>query len=252
MTGTPPRRQTGDRICPVKHLPRVKRTAGLKPPRTRSPWFRHDRLAERAGRLNQLRGGQSRLSRGATKEQSESKPPHTRKARTRPSSPDTRKRFRHDQLAERAGRLNQLQGGQSQLSRTATKKQPESKPPHTRKPEPAQVPQTRTRGFDTTHSLTLAGRLNQHQGEQSQLSRTATKKQPESKPPHTRKARTRPSSPDTHKRFRHDRLANARRPAQPTSGRTKPVEPGREERAPRVETTGGQTTNPAPVVFRPW
>ena len=32
----------------------------------------------------------------------------------------------------------------------------------------------------------------------------------------------------------------------------KPVEPGREERATRVETTGGQTTNPAPAVFRPW
>ena len=54
---------------------------------------------------------------------------------------------------------------------------------------------------------------------------------------HTRKARTHPSSPDTRKRFRHDPLADTRRSAQPTSGRTKPVEPDRDEGAVRVETT---------------
>ena len=42
---------------------------------TFSPWFRLDRLAELAGRLNQLWKEQSRLSRAATKEQPESKPP---------------------------------------------------------------------------------------------------------------------------------------------------------------------------------
>ncbi len=56
------------------------------------------------------------------------------------------------------------------LSRTARNERPESTPPHTRQPEPTQVPRTRARGFDTTGSLTLAGRLNQLQGGQSRLS----------------------------------------------------------------------------------
>ncbi len=41
--------------------------------------------------------------------------PHP-KARTRPSSPNMHKRFRHDQLAELAGRLNQLPSHTSRLS----------------------------------------------------------------------------------------------------------------------------------------
>jgi len=44
-------------------------------PNPKPPWFRHDQLAERAGRLNQLPSHTSRLSRTATKEQPESKPP---------------------------------------------------------------------------------------------------------------------------------------------------------------------------------
>ena len=182
MTGTPPRRQTGDRICPVKYLPRVKRTAGLKPPRTRSPWFRHDQLADARRPAQPTSIPTSQLSRAARNEQPESQPPHTRKPEPTQVPQTPARGFDTTHSLTLAGRLNQLQRGQSRLIRAARNEQPESKPPHTRKPEPTQVPQTPARGFDTTHSLTLAGRLNQLQRGQSRLSRAARNEQPESKP----------------------------------------------------------------------
>ena len=252
MTGTPPRRQTGDRICPVKHLPRVKRTAGLKPPRTRSPWFRHDQLADarRSAQPTSERAKPVEPDRDEEAARVETTP-HP-KTRTHPSSPNTHKRFRHDPLAD-ARRTAQPTSGR-------TKPVEPDRDEEAARVETTPHPKTRTRpSSPNTHKRFRHDRL-------ADARRTAQPTSGKAKPvepgrdeeaarvettPHP-KARTRPSSPDTHKRFRHDPLANARRPAQPTSGRTKLVEPGREERAPRVETTGGQTTNPAPVVFRPW
>ena len=69
-------------------------------PRTRSPWFRHALLADARRSAQPTSTPTSRLSRTARNEQSESKPPHTRQPEPDPNSPDTRKRFRHDPLAD--------------------------------------------------------------------------------------------------------------------------------------------------------
>jgi len=47
------------------------------------------------------------------------------------------------------------------LNRVAAKEQPESKPPAPEKQTRPQIPEQDHHGFDTPHSLTLAGRLNQ-------------------------------------------------------------------------------------------
>ncbi|RPA18567.1 hypothetical protein EGT56_11775 [Arachnia propionica] len=83
-------------------------------------------------------------------------------------------------------------------------------------------------GFDSTGSLALAGRLNQLRTGQSWLSRVATKERPVSKPSCSRITGPIASSRMCARWFRLDRLAGACWSVQPTSDRTKLVEPARE------------------------
>ena len=214
-------------------------------PRTRSPWFRHAPLADarRPAQPTSRRtklvepGREERAARVETTRHPNNKP----NPRPRPPSP----RFQHAPLA------NARRPAQPTSRRTKPVEPARERSERLSRNHPATGRQTRPQhpdhphhGFDTTHSLTLAGRLNQLQEGQSRLSRDARNERPESKPPRYRSANptTRPRPPPPW--FRHDPLADARRPAQPTSERTKPVEPGREERAARVETPDTRTTNP--------
>ena len=134
-----------------------------------------------AGRLNQLREEQSRLSRGARTLSKPVEPgreeratrvetTNSQRANPTPALRPPHHGFDTPHSLTLAGRLNQLREEQSRLSRRARNERPESKPPTAKEQSRPQLSGHPHHGFDTTHSLTLAGRLNQLQEQQSRLS----------------------------------------------------------------------------------
>ena len=80
----------------------------------------------------------------------------------------------------------------------------------------------------------------------SRLSRAARNEQPESKPPDTRTTNPTPDPPDTLTTVSTRPTRFRSRVGSTSFGKNKPVEPGREERAARVETTRHPNNKPDP------
>ena len=205
---------------PKSKPPHTRKSDPAPSPRTPPPWFRHDQPAKRAGRLNQLHHPKP-VEPGREERATQVETPDSRT--TNPTTnPRTRTEwFRHDQPAKRAGRLNQLHhpkpvepGREERATQVET--------PDSRTTNPTTNPRTRTEWFRHDQPAKRAGRLNQlHHPKPVEPARERSERLSRNHPtPGSQNPTTTPRTRSPW--FRHDPLADARRPAQPASGELTP------------------------------